>query len=74
MNTLDKKEGVYYTQKADNLPIEERVFFREGKGVSATSEYYRIATEAEIEAWHEYQAKQEEEQRAMMGGTDDEQL
>lgn len=70
MNTLDKKEGVYYTQRADDLPIEERVFFREGKGVSATSEYYRIATEAEIEAWKEYQAKQEEEQRAMMGGAD----
>lgn len=61
MNTLNKKEGVYYTQRVDDLPIEERVFFREGKGVSATSEYYRIATEAEIEAWHEYQAKQEEE-------------
>lgn len=74
MNTLDKKEGVYYTQRADDLPIEERVFFREGKGVSATSEYYRIATEAEIEAWREYQAKQEEEQRAMMGGEDNEQM
>lgn len=74
MNTLDKKEGVYYTQRADDLPIEERVFFREGKGVSATSEYYRIATEAEIEAWREYQAKQEEEQRAMMGGEENEQM
>lgn len=74
MNTLDKKEGVYYTQRADDLPIEERVFFREGKGVSATSEYYRIATEAEIEAWREYQAKQEEEQRAMMGGASNEQM
>ena len=63
MNTLEKKEGVYYTQKADDLPIEERVFFREGKGVSATSEYYRISTEAEIEAWHEYQATQEEEMK-----------
>jgi hypothetical protein len=61
MNTLDKKEGVYYTQRADDLPIEERVFFREGKGVSATSEYYRIATAEEITAWHEYQVKQEEE-------------
>lgn len=74
MNTLDKKEGVYYTQRADDLPIEERVFFREGKGVSATSEYYRIATEAEIEAWREYQAKQEEEQLAMMGGEENEQM
>lgn len=72
MNTLDKKEGVYYTQRVDDLPIEERVFFREGKGVSATSEYYRIATEEEIEAWKEYQAKQEEEMKLM--DTDNEQM
>ena len=54
MNTLEKKEGVYYTQKKE-LPIEERIFFREGKGVSATSEYYRVATEEEIINWKEYQ-------------------
>lgn len=60
MNTLKKIEGVYYTQRAD-LPIEERVFFREGKGVSATSEYYRVATAEELEDWREYQRKQEEE-------------
>lgn len=70
MNTLDKKEGVYYTQRVDDLPIEERVFFREGKGVSATSEYYRIATEEEIEAWREYQAKQEEEMKLMDTGNE----
>lgn len=61
MNTLDKKEGVYYTQRADDLPIEERVFFREGKGVSATSEYYRIATEAEVAQWEEYKAQSSNE-------------
>ena len=60
MNTLEKKEGVYYTQNQDNLPIEERVFFREGKGVSATSEYYRIATPQEVEAWQQWQKEQEE--------------
>lgn len=60
MNTLEKKEGVYYTQKIDNLPIEERVFFREGKGISATSEYYRIATPQEVEAWQQWQKEQEE--------------
>ena len=32
MNTLIKKEGVYYTQNINDLPIEERVFFSEGKG------------------------------------------
>lgn len=61
MNTLNKKEGVYYTQNIDDLPIEERVFFREGKGISATNENYRVATEQEIEDWKEYQRKQEEE-------------
>lgn len=60
MNTLEKKEGVYYTQNVDGLPIEERVFFREGKGVSATSEYYRIATPQEVEAWQQWQKEQEE--------------
>ena len=61
MNKLEKQEGVYYTQNIENLPIEERVFFREGKGVSATSEHYRVATLEEIEEWKEYQKKQEEE-------------
>lgn len=61
MNTLKKKDGVYYTQNIENLPIEERVFFREGKGISATNENYRVATEQEIEDWKEYQRKQEEE-------------
>lgn len=61
MNTLKKIEGVYYTQNIDNLPIEERVFFRQGKGVSATSEHYRVATTEELAAWEEYKKKQEEE-------------
>lgn len=61
MNTLKKKDGVIYTQNIDNLPIEERVFVKEVVGVSATSEYYRVATEQEIEDWKEYLKKQEEE-------------
>lgn len=61
MNTLKKIEGVYYTQNIENLPIEERVFFREGKGISATNENYRVATDKEIEEWKEYLKKQEEE-------------
>lgn len=60
MNKLNKKEGVYYTQNIEKLPIEERVFFREGKGVSATSENYRVATSKEIEEWKEYLKNQEE--------------
>ena len=60
MNKLEKKEGVYYTQNIENLPIEERVFFREGKGVSATSENYRVATAAELNQWEEYKKQQEQ--------------
>ena len=59
MNKLEKQEGVYYTQNIENLPIEERVFFREGKGVSATSEYYRVATVAELTEWEEFKKQQE---------------
>ena len=44
MDTLEKGEAVFYAQNIENLPVEEPVFFREGKGVSATSEYCRIAT------------------------------
>ena len=59
MNKLEKKEGVYYTQNIENLPIEERVFFREGKGMSATSENYRVATSQEVKEWEEYKKQQE---------------
>ena len=60
MNTLKKIEGVYYTQNIENLSIEERVFFREGKGVGATSNNYRVATDKEIEEWEGYKKTQEE--------------
>ena len=61
MNKLEKQDGVYYTQNIDDVPIEERVFFREGKGVSATSENYRVATQQELQAWEEYKNKNEEQ-------------
>lgn len=57
MNKLEKQAGVYYTQNIENLPIEERVFFREGKGVSATSENYRVATAEEFAAWEELKSQ-----------------
>lgn len=59
MNKLEKQDGVYYTQNIENLPIEERVFFREGKGVSATSEHYRVATDLELQQWQQWQEEQE---------------
>lgn len=58
MNKLEKQEGIYYTQNIENLPIEERVFFREGKGVSATNEHYRVALPHEVEEWIVYQEEQ----------------
>ena len=61
MNVLNRKEGVYYTQNIEELPIEERVFFREGKGVSATNINYRIATPIELDEWREYQRRTNEE-------------
>lgn len=60
MNTLEKQEGVYYTQNIDNLPIEERVFFREGKGMSATSDNYRVATPQELSSWEQFKKEQEQ--------------
>ena len=59
MHKLEKQEGVYYTQNIESLPIEERVFFREGKGMSATSEHYRVATLAELNDWDEYKRRGE---------------
>ena len=61
MEKLMKKEGVYYTQVAQDMPIEERVFF--SQGLVADTNDYRIATAEEITVWHEYQAKQEEEMK-----------
>lgn len=59
MKKLNKIEGKFYTQNVDELPIEERVFFREGLVVNVDD--FRIATEDEVDAWREYQRKQEEE-------------
>lgn len=61
MNTLKEIDGVIYTQNIENLPIEERIFVKKITGVSATNEYYRVATADEIAAWEEYQRMQEKE-------------
>lgn len=70
MIEIKADKGKFYTQNIDELPIKERVFF--SQGLVASKDDYRIATEAEIEAWREYQAKQEEEMRLM--DTDNEQM
>lgn len=58
MEKLNKIEGKYYTQNADELPIEERVFFTEG--VVANVSDFRIATDAEVAEWKEYEKQHEE--------------
>lgn len=55
MENLEKVEGKYYTQNVDELPIEERVFFTQGKVANVND--FRFATEEEISAWREYERK-----------------
>lgn len=59
MNTIQAREGGYLTQITENIPIEERVFVKRLTGVMATSDYYREATDAEVEEWKEYLKRQE---------------
>lgn len=68
MIEIKADKGKFFTQNTEGMPIEERVFF--SQGLVASKDDYRIATEAEIEAWREYQAKQEEEMKLMEGGTE----
>lgn len=58
MEKLIKKEGVYYTQFANDIPIEERTFFTEG--LVANLNDWREATEEEIKAHQELINKQYE--------------
>lgn len=55
-----KNTGVVYTQNAE-LPIEERVFFKEAIGMGVTDGRFREATEEEIKAKAEYEKRVAEE-------------
>lgn len=55
MENLERIEGKYYTQNVDELPIEERVFFTQGKVANVND--FRFATEEEISAWREYEER-----------------
>lgn len=55
-----KNNGVVYTQNAE-LPIEERVFFKEAIGMGVTDGRFRQATEAELMAKTEYDKRVAEE-------------
>lgn len=55
-----KDNGVVYTQNAE-LPIEERVFFREAIGMGVNDGRFREATEAELMAKAEYDKRMAEE-------------
>ena len=59
MEKLIKKEGVYYTQNINNLPIEDRTFFTEG--LVANINDWREAIAEEVVEWQQYQKKQQEE-------------
>ena len=58
MEILKKIEGKYYTQNAE-LPIEERVFFTEGRVANVND--FRLATDEEVAEWKAYLKRQEEE-------------
>ena len=64
MEKLIKKEGVYYTQNINNLPIEDRTFFIEG--LVANLNDWREATTDEILEWKVYQKQQEELNNELM--------
>lgn len=53
MKVIDSN-NVWYTQKIDGLPIEERVFFRHAIGMMADDDHFRIATDEEIELKRKY--------------------
>ena len=55
-----KNTGVVYTQNME-LPIEERVFFREAIGMGVNDGRFREATEAELMAKAEYEKRVAEE-------------
>lgn len=55
-----KNNGVVYTQN-EELPIEERVFFKEAIGMGVNDGRFRQATEAELEAKAEYDKRMAEE-------------
>ena len=59
MEKLNKKDGVFYTQNIEILPIEKRVFFVEG--LVANVNDYRVATAEELAEWDAYKKQQEEE-------------
>ena len=61
-----KNNGVYLTQNIDDLPIEERVFFRRGVGMNIDSGIYREATPQELEEWKEWQRRESEELSTLM--------
>ena len=52
--------GVVYTQNAE-LPIEERVFFRQAIGIGVNDGRFREATAEELEAKAQYDKRMEEE-------------
>lgn len=61
MKQLDSIDGVLFTQNIDNLPIEERVFFRAAIGMNADDEHFRQATTEELDAWAAWKEERDKE-------------
>lgn len=63
MKELVKVDGLIYTQNIDDLPVEERVFFKAAVGMNADDEHFRPATPEELE---DYEAWRAEVEKIMM--------
>lgn len=50
-----------FTQNIDDLPIEERVFFKAAIGMNADNEHFRPATTEELDAWAAWKDKRDKE-------------
>jgi hypothetical protein len=61
MKQIESIDGVMFTQNIDNLPIEERVFFRAAIGMNADDEHFRPATTEELGAWAAWKEERDKE-------------
>lgn len=56
MNTIKANEGGYLTQRED-MPIDQRSFYKEIIGINATWENFREATPDEVRYWNDFLAR-----------------
>lgn len=56
-----ERGAALYTQRED-VPMEQRVFFRTAKGVNASADMFRKATADEYQAWRDWLKEQGDEE------------